>query len=210
MKENKRKYIIDKLMVPGFITYEKQEMILEESKKTGRSLLHVRLLAEKNLCIANVDDKNTIFQFFRADDKFCMRKRVDHMIFEHLGGNQWKLYLIEMKSSVGEKKWTEIKGQFRASYLVGQALAAMLEMDIAETVMYTTFERVQFTPSDTMPTARRSRSGRAMVRMKEEWNGGKFGLNFGKRISFAHNPVPMKRNAKGVLVGELVESDNGR
>lgn len=44
----------------------------------------------------------------------------------------------------------------------------------------------------------------------EQWNGGKFGLNFGKRISFAHNPVPMKRNAKGVLVGELVESDNGR
>lgn len=210
MKENKRKYIIEKLMLPGFITYEKQDMVLEELKESGRSLLHVQLLSEKNLCIANMDDKKTIFQFFCADDKLCMKKRVDHMIFEHQRKDQWKLYLIEMKSSVGEKKWIEIKGKFRASYLVGQAIAGMLEMDIAETVMYTTFAQVHFNPSDTMPTARRSRSGRVMVRMEEEWSGGKFGLNFGERISFVHQPVPMKKNAEGILVGKLVEACDGR
>jgi hypothetical protein len=45
--------------------------------------------------------------------------------------------LIEMKGSVGEEKWAEIKGKFRASYLVAQALAGMLELDIAEAAMYT-------------------------------------------------------------------------
>lgn len=44
--------------------------------------------------------------------------------------NQWKLHLIEMKGSVGEEKWVEFKGKFRASYLVAQALAGMLELDI--------------------------------------------------------------------------------
>ena len=66
-----------------------------------------------------------------------MYKRVDHLIFERQNGNQWKLYLIEMKGSVGEEKWVEIKGKFRASYLVAQALAGMLELDIAEATMYT-------------------------------------------------------------------------
>jgi hypothetical protein len=42
-----------------------------------------------------------------------------------------------MKGSVGEEKWVEIKGKFRASYLVAQALAGMLELDIAEAAMYT-------------------------------------------------------------------------
>ena len=45
--------------------------------------------------------------------------------------------MIEMKGSVGEEKWAEIKGKFRASYLVAQALAGMLELDIAEATMYT-------------------------------------------------------------------------
>lgn len=209
MGENKREFILRHLMQPGFMTHESQTMILEEKKDSGKSRLVVQLLSEENLCIANVDDKHTLFQFFRGDEALSMMKRVDHMIFEHQQDKQWKLHLIEMKSSVGEKKWKDIKGKFRASYLLGQAIAGMLEIEIAETMMYTTFEKVQFTPSDTMPSGRRSRSGRVLVRMEEEWSGKQLGLNFGERYSFVHIPVPMSRNEEGILTGKFVEKNEG-
>lgn len=101
--------------------------------------------------------------------------------------------------------WVEIKGKFRASYLLAQALAGMLELEISETVLYTTYERVEFHLSDTMPSARRGSLGRPFVRMQEEWNGGRFGLNFGRRILLSHIPIQMKRNQNGILVGNLTE-----
>ncbi len=105
MKECKREYIINDLFVKDFITEEKQEMLLVESEETGKSELNVRLKSTGNLCIANVDQKKTDFLFFRNGKEMSLYKRVDHMIFECMEQNQWKLYLIEMKGSVGEKKW---------------------------------------------------------------------------------------------------------
>ena len=121
-----------------------QEIVLIESEESGKSELKVRLALSDNLCISNVDKKNTELQFFQNDQGKSMNKRVDHIIFEHQGDDIWKLYLIEMKSSVGTKKWHEIKGKFRASYLLSHAVAGMLELKISETRMYTTFERVRF------------------------------------------------------------------
>lgn len=205
-REQKREFVIRELMEPGFIGNTSGEMVLEETKTKGRSRLNVRLKSEETLCIANVDAKRTDLLFFQKDAAKCMDKRVDHMIFESRGENRWRLHLIEMKSSVGEKTWKEVKGKFRASYLVAQAVAAMLEMNLSDAVMYTTFERVQFAFSDTMPVGRRGNLGRQLVRMKDEWDGGKFGLNFGRRIPFVHKPIPMTRNEDGVLVGELAET----
>lgn len=125
------------------------------------------------------------------------------MIFERKQRDRWKLHLIEMKGSVGEEKWKEIKGKFRASYLVAQALAGMLEMDIFETVMYTTYERVEFAHPETMPAARHGRSGIPQIKMKDEWDGKRFGLNFGERIPFSHIPIKMERNRGGILTGKL-------
>lgn len=75
------------------------------------------------------------------------------------------------EGSVGERKWIEMKGKFRASYLIAQAIAGMLELQISETVMYTTFEKVRFAAPDTMPSSRRTVTGKALIRMEEEWNG---------------------------------------
>lgn len=205
MEKDIRDFIINELMVPGFIENKTQEMILEESEETGRSELKVYLKSSDNLCIANVDKKKTDIQFFKTGKTQSMYKRVDHIIFEHLPDDKWKLYLIEMKGSVGEEKWKEIKGKFRASYLIARAIAGMLELQITETAMYTTFENVRFTPPDTMPSARRIGTGRTMIRMKDEWEGTRFGLNFGKRISFRHHPIKMERNKEKILVGDFIE-----
>ncbi len=203
MLKNKREFIINDLMVSGFIKHENQEIFLVENEETGKSELRVHLQSKDNLCIANADEKKTELHFFQPERVKSMYKRVDHIIFEHQRNNKWKLYLIEMKSSVGEKKWGEIKGKFRASYLLAQGIAGMLELEISETVMFTTFEKVQFTLPDTMPSVRRGNLGSRFVRMEQEWSGESFGLNFGERISFSHIPVQMVRNEKDVLVGDL-------
>lgn len=201
MGNRKREFVIKDLMAPEFMVCEGRKVLLTETEESGKSRLQVQLMSEENLCIANIDKKKTEFHFFQEGKAKFLYKRVDHMIFERKKENRWKLHLIEMKGSVGQEKWVEIKGKFRASYLVAQALAGMLELNISETVMYTTYERVEFGHSDTMPAARHGRSGIPQVRMGEEWEGDRFGLNFGERISFAHVPVKMERDREGILTG---------
>ncbi|MCI8929040.1 MAG: hypothetical protein HFI96_15390 [Lachnospiraceae bacterium] len=206
MENTKREFIIKELMAPDFIQIRGNEVDLEEYEETGRSKLKVCLPSKENLCIANVDGKKTDMLFFQNDRAKSMYKRVDHIIFEHLDSRRWRLHLIEMKSSVGEEKWIEIKGKFRASYLLAQAIAGMLELTVSDVVMYTAFEKVRFNPPDTMPVARRVRTGIPAVRMEQEWRGENFGLNFGERISFIHLPVQMERNREGTLEGNLTVS----
>lgn len=203
MESSKREFVIKDLMVSDFIVQEGRKILLEETEESGKSELQVHLASEENLCIANVDKKKTEFLFLQEGKAKSLYKRVDHMIFERKQRDRWKLHLIEMKGSVGEEKWKEIKGKFRASYLVAQALAGMLELDISETVMYTTYERVEFTHPETMPAARHGRSGVPQIKMKDEWDGKRFGLNFGERIPFSHIPIKMERNRDGILTGKL-------
>lgn len=133
-----------------------------------------------------------------------MFKRVDHIVFEHISDNNWKLHLIEMKSNIFDKKWGKVKGKFRASYLLSQGIAAMLEMNVVDACMYTTYENVHFSKPDTMPSARRLPLGVPQIKPQEEWDEGKVGLNFGKEMSFAHIPIQMTRNEQDVLIGECV------
>lgn len=198
----KREFIIKKLMVEHFIEWETNRICLEESEDTGKSVLEIQLISDGNLSIKNVDKKNTRMLFFQDCKEKSMFKRVDHIIFERMSDDNWKLHLIEMKSWVGNDKWKEIKGKFRASYLLAQGIAAMLEMNIVETCMYTTFERFQFSLSDTLPAERRLSLGTKHVKPEDEWNGVDFALNFGNRIKFMHKPIQMVRNEENVLVGK--------
>ena len=205
MKATKREFVINDLMVEHFIEYEDNVISLEEIEDTGRSRLDFKVVSDKNLVIKNVDKKNTQMQFFEASSKKSMFKRVDHIVFEYLEDDRWKLHLIEMKTGIFDDKWIEIKGKFRASYLLAQGLAAMLEMNIVETCIYTTYEEVHLTPSATMPSGRRLHLGEKLIKPKDEWEGGKFALNFGVRMKFLHVPIQMRRNEEGILTGEWLE-----
>lgn len=200
----KREFVIDELMVERFVEWETNKLNLEETTETGKSILDFQLSSTKNLSIKNVDAKNTQILFFQKGSKKSLFKRVDHIIFEYLGNDSWKLHLIEMKSSVSNDTWIDVKGKFRASYLLAQGIAAMLEMKLVDTCMYTTYEKAFFSVPETMPSARRLSLGQKNVRPEEEWDGDKFGLNFGTVIGFQHKPIQMRRNAQDVLIGEYV------
>ena len=72
----------------------------------------------------------------------------------------------------------------------------MLEMHIDDAYMYTTYESVHLSLSETMPTARRLPLGGKLIKPQEEWEGSNFGLNFGVRIKFVHRPIQMERLTK--------------
>lgn len=198
----KRRYVIENLLLDDFIESESEVIQLEEKEESGKSLLEIHLKEKENLSIKNIDMKNTQMCYFKRDKNLSMYKRVDHIIFEHVSDDDWKLHLIEMKSSVGRSKWIEIKGKFRASYLWAQGIAAMLDINIVSTHMYTSYEKVQLTVSGTLPTERRLLVGEHYVKMEEEWNGSKFALDFGTKIYFEHTPIQMIRNEADVLVGK--------
>lgn len=200
--DSKRNYIINELMEENFIESETDQIYLEEKEDSGKSILRWKLLSNQNFSIRNVDKKNTIIHFF--DEKKGMYKRVDHIIFENLGNNDWKIHLIEMKSSVKYNKWIEVKAKFRASYLLVQAIAAILSMNIKEVRMYTTYEKCNLDIPETMPTARRLFLGQKNVDPLDEWQGTDFGLNFGERIEFMHTPIQMVRNEMDILQGEFL------
>lgn len=200
--DSKRNYIISELMEENFIESETDQIYLEEKEDSGKSILRWKLLSNQNFSIRNVDKKNTIIHFF--DEKKGMYKRVDHIVFENLGNNDWKIHLIEMKSSVKYNKWIEVKAKFRASYLLVQAIAAILSMNIKEVRMYTTYEKCNLDIPETMPTARRLFLGQKNVDPLDEWQGTDFGLNFGERIEFMHTPIQMVRNEMDILQGEFL------
>ena len=135
--------------------------------------MSLKLLSNQNFSIRNVDKKITIIHFF--DEKKGMYKSVDHIVFENLGNNDWKIHLIEMKSSVKYNKWIEVKAKFRASYLLVQAIAAILSMNIKELLMYTTYEKCNLDKPETMPTARRLFLGQKYVDPLDERQGTDFG-----------------------------------
>lgn len=201
MDNAKREFIINELMIPDFIERENNCILLQEYEDTGRSELEVHLKADENLCIRNIDKKHTELQFFQKDKRKSMFKRVDHIIYEHMPGDVWKVHMIEMKSWVGVDKWKEIKGKFRASYLLAQGIASMLEMNITGTHLYTTYEKADLRPSPVMPTGRRLPVGLPQVRPQDEWEGRNCGLNFGQRIPFIHHPIQMVRNSDQILTG---------
>ena len=198
VKMNKRDFILSNFVIDDFIEKVNGNVILEETESLGKSKLDIKLPNEKQfLCIKNVDSgQKTDIAFFKTDKDLSLKKRVDHIIFEEVEDNQWNAHLIEMKTSVGVKTWTDIKGKFRASYLMVQGIAAMLEMQLAHIYMYTTYE-TEFLSAGTMPVERRVRTGG--VPPKKEWESGKVQLNFGEILRVDHEKIQMSRQGNELV-----------
>lgn len=77
------------------------------------------------------------------------------------------IYLhLWMKTTVGHSTWRDEKGKFRASFLLSEAVAAMLGMDIKDVKMYTTYEKVDLRSNEYSPTEHRGRGGQKWLAQK--------------------------------------------
>lgn len=199
----REEFVSNKLFKDNFMIKVRREVCLEEEEKSGRTKLIVQLNSDDNYLIRNPDNNGmSHIGFFRTEKEFSMQKRVDHIVFEREAENQWMIHLIEMKTTVGMKTWQEIKGKFRASLLLAEAVAAMLDFNINKIKMYTTFENVNLKMDPYAPVSRRGNVGRKKTSPEDEWNGRDFTLNLGERILFQHKPVKVERDGE-VLLGTV-------
>lgn len=214
--EVRAKFIIDELLNEKFIDLSNEDKVieLEELEESGRSKLEFKTISDKTITIKNIDKKHTDMLFFRNDAALSMYKRVDHVIMDNIGGNKWNVYLIEMKSSLSDKTWIEVRGKFRASYLFIKAFAAILDIEINEVYMCTTYKNFKFT-SNTIPSSKRIRTGTRNVPFIEEFQGGKFAIKLGDYLDFEHIPILMENNEEenrliGIFdVNSILKNHNG-
>ena len=188
-------FIIDNFFVDNFFDINERQYELEEKSPSGRSLLNLSVSSNKNICIKNLDEKNTKILCFKNEKKLNLDKRVDHIIFVCSDKEVWSAHLIEMKTGIENmEKWVEVKGKFRSSYLVARSLASILHIKLENILMYTTYEHASFFADKTNPLSRRLPVGRQVTKPQDEWGGGKFTLNFGVHKWFKHTPIKMERD----------------
>lgn len=203
MYNSRIKFAMDNFIVEDYFLPMKKVYELKETADSGKSNLTVRIDKE-NICIEDYDNQKKC-TFVREEKKYCMKKSVDHVILIN-DGEKWILHLIEMKSSVGNKTWIEIKGKFRASFLNMKAICEFLGISISHVCTYTTFENELFNSGKNMadPKALLPMLGEKAIDMKrDEWDKNIVVLNFGEKEVFRHMPLKMYRDPSGELIGEL-------
>ena len=191
-------FIDDKYFLPMKNVYD-----LKEAADSGKSLLTLKVEGE-NICVEEYDNKKRC-NFLKENKAFGMHRCIDHFVLKKQE-NSWDLYMIEMKSSVSDKKWFEIKLKMRSSLLNIKALCEFLCITIDKVYTYTTYERECFeTPLNTADIKTKvPLFGERATKFKEdEWDKSLIKIKIDEVLSLPHVAVKMERNSDGVLVGNL-------
>ena len=197
MHEGTVAYALANFIKEGYIEPEATNYLLEETESQGRSELSVVLTGE-NLCMKNYDRKPRC-GFFRCDSEFGMQKCVDHFILHHREKEKgWDLYMIEMKTTVGNKTWQEIRTKVKASYLNIKAFVAVLGIEIRQTIVCITYAEAKIggPKQTTNPRAYAPLvGGNDVIDVRREWQTKQMVLDFGRgeKEIFFHYPIQMKR-----------------
>jgi hypothetical protein len=209
MYEARVQYALDNFILDDFFINMSTSYDLMETSKGGESCLHVTV-NDTNLCLAYFDNKPKC-AFLRDDPSYGMKKSSDHLIF-YKSNHEWKLCIIEMKTSVGQRTWDDIKKKTRTSYLTAQAIAVFLGITITEhsTQVYTTYENEKFysAKGTTTPALYKALLGKKVSDYKkEEWDKDIIKINISNIISLPHKAIKMTRNTStNILEGTLIIS----
>ena len=204
--------LINKIKVylkPLYFEPQAEHYELWERTDSGLSKLDVKVTIEDPnnvLCIAEYDLKPKC-NFLNESASFALQKSVDHVLLCQKEDGLWDAHLIEMKTTVYDKRWEEIRGKMRASMLNVLAVAAVLGITIEEFYAYTTYEHVS--TNDPLPTdlaARKRPLGRSWKR--DEWDQGFINIRIpiGKQQAIKHKGLQMTRQeyqGKSTLCGSF-------
>ena len=195
-------FAIDKFLKDNFFENKSNIYNLKENKQSGKSDLTLSVKGE-NLYINDFDNKGKC-KFLKEEKEFGMNKSVDHIILQKVG-DIWTAHLFEMKTSVGNRTWLEIKQKVRTCYMTIKAVAVFLGIEINDVCVYTTYEFDKFSdyPKETTNTKLYTPLlGKKMPNCKEEWDNNFIKLNFGIELKLKHKPIKMIKSTDGTtLIG---------
>jgi len=179
----------------NFFENASSEYVFIETEEGGKGELTLHCKNDKNLCVLKFDKKNVC-------NCLKIENRVDLVIFELNENKKWDIHLIEMKKSVGNKKWKEeIKDKFIGSYLAAKAIAALLIYEIGAFYFYTAYANDRFINNEeTVNTAGlKSYSDGIAIIPKNEWNDNHVYLKiYGRSEKFKHTRIKMEEK-DGIL-----------
>lgn len=203
MYNSRIQYALENFIEENYFLPMSYSYMLKEKDDLGKSLLKVTVAAE-NICIEDYDGKKKC-GFLKEEKRFGMKKSVDHFLLKNNGDN-WDLYMIEMKSTVGDKKWREIKGKIRASLLNIRALCEVLGISIGAVYTYTTYEKESFGTQEKNPDPKTYAAplGEKISKFKQdEWDKNLIKIKIDEEVELPHKAIKMIRDNQNVLQGEL-------
>ena len=202
MYNTRMMYAMNNFIVENYFLPMKDIYELKETADSGKSLLRVTVDGE-NICVEEYDKKKRCG--FLRQDKSGMQKCIDHFLLKN-NGQSWDLYMIEMKSSVGDMRWRDIKAKMRTSLLNIKALCVFLGISIDNIYTYTTYEKERFTtPESTAdPKTLVPLFGEKATNYKrDEWDRNVIKIQIDTIVTLPHNAIKMERDEKIGLHGAL-------
>lgn len=207
MLDQRLKDRIDVYLRPHYLEEVHESCVLWETELSGRTRLNVILPRDSCvLCIRDYDHKAKC-GFLSEDTTAGLQKSMDHILVVQQPDGAWKVHLIEMKSSISGNKWEEIRQKARASILNIKALAAVLDILVAEYVIYTTYEKLSLHENNPADLAtRKLKLGGGWK--EDEWDKNQILIRVPKGIKerHAHKGIQMQREPiEGIdtLCGEV-------
>lgn len=203
MYDSRIEFAINNFIEEGYLLPMNTSYDLEELSKEGKSILSVTVNNE-NICVENYDTKKRC-NFLRVPKNYGMQKCIDHFLLCKKE-EAWDIHMIEMKTSVGNSTWLDVKHKMRSSYLNIKALCVFLGIKVGDVYAYTTFNKVAFEGMRDTANVKIHipQLGKKAENFKDdEWNKGIIKVLIDDVVVFPHKGIQMARNTNGVLSANL-------
>ena len=176
MIEKRVTYALKNVLNEKYFESQQEWYELLEHDKSGKARIILNVGTTDNICVKNYDSI-PIWEILREGKKFHIRKRIDHFILRKNSGI-WELHMIEIKKTVRDNVWQDIKFQMSASYLTIKALLTFLGISIVEenVFAYTAYFEDKMIGNDSASegvTTKVFKTGERLQNPKiEEWDAG--------------------------------------
>lgn len=192
---------------------ESMQYILEEKSEKGYTKLTV-IVSMPNLCMTSFDEVSS-WNIVKGDSDHGMKKGVDHVILTMDAEGEWKVHLIEMKTSMGEGTFRDVKTKVRADYFKVKAICMYLGIPLFDEniMVYVTYEQEKLgrTPCHTEnPATLKAQVGEKYESlMHSEWNQDKISVATAKKQVFHLKKIRMCRESSDNLQPSVLVKADG-
>jgi len=165
---------------------------LTETAENGKALL--RLISKNNLFAISLSGNNRIVVFHH-------KKVADWIVVEFLNDNKINLHIIELKRTIKETKWQEIKEQFLGAYEHSYLLKGVFDSKINNILLYTAFVYDKLNTLNTSnPVTLKATNGNNNKTSALDWNKDTIKI---KEQKFRHIKIKLNLDSSnGIGIGE--------
>lgn len=166
---------------------------------TSDSQLHLQEKSEQGIADLTLHLQNPCILFKDLEHKkleyFQNKKCADYVLYEQKAGN-WMVHIFELKRTVGEKHWLNMKEQFKGAMQNALAIAGFLgiEVDMDNIYVYSAYRNDKLKDYSNPAKLRfqmHQPKCSGMSKECEDWNEKEVVLDFLDKEKFVHHKIPL-------------------